>query len=199
MLRAAVGKYLLRCCSGILLWLACMPGAAAQAEDTGFSVREIWFDKYDNGYAVRADFQVGHLATIEKIVQGGYALQFNFELLFMQRRDWLLDQMVGDIGWHGTLSYDPLTRSYQLASSGGKTQRFSRLEEAAREISQLRAGANNDEGYVKILLRKDVYLRARFYPVTAELPSTLQIGLLVDEHWDAAEDWTEFILDIRDP
>lgn len=171
---------------------ACLAAAAAQE---AFGVQQVWFARKDGGYAVRADLQVGQPDLVDKIARGGYPAEFVFELNFYQRRSWLPDPQVGDISWRGRLTYDALTRRYLLTGGDGRRQQFATLAAALEKVSRLRAGASRDSGYVKIISRDDVYIRARFYLATGSLPEPLQVGLLVQG--GTGGDWTTLPVERR--
>ena len=162
---------------GVVLLLT-VATAWGQSQDT-FAIQKIWFDKKGDGYGVKADLQVGQTQMLDKILRGGDTVKLNFELRFIQRIDWLPDRQVGDISWNGSLSYDTLTRHYLFVSNNRQT-RYKTLTEVVADINQLRAGTNNDSEFIKLLLREDVYLSARFYIDTGNLPTAMQIGLLID-------------------
>ncbi|MCH9705122.1 MAG: DUF4390 domain-containing protein [Proteobacteria bacterium] len=191
------GRY---CCYLIgLLWVASLLSVATVTATAAeySSVQRVWFEKKADGYAVRADLEVGQQEFVEKVLRGGYPLAFKFELNFMQRQEWYLDRVIGDLIWQGTLSYDSLTQVYLLVNESGREQRFSTLTAALDKINQLRAGSSNDRAYINILLRDDIYLRARFYYLTSHLPEPMQIGLLLDAIWNNKE-WITFPLEVRE-
>ena len=180
-------------CAGLAVVL---PAPVLAVEEAPFAVNNVWFDKKGSGYAVRADLQVGQQPLLEKILHGGEQVELNFELNFHHRRNWLLDPVVGSINWRGVLSYDSLTRRYLLAS-GGRQRQFAALDAAVEEINRLRAGASSDSEYVKILVRNDVYLQARFYMSVSNLPAIMQIGLLIAGELQQGE-WVTFPLEVRE-
>lgn len=185
----------LACC----LLAVCPPlllADAARAADA-FAVDRVWFEKGPDGYAARADLQAGQHELLEKILRGGYAAQFVFELNFYQRREWLPDPVVGDISWRGTLSYDALTQRYWLVAGSGK-RRFTSLAAAMAEVTRLRASPNSDSGYIKILRRGDIYLRARFYLSTENLPEPVQIGLLIDRTSELDSGWQTMVVEVEE-
>ena len=185
-----------------LRWSACtlalchlaLAGAAAAAGG-GFAVERVWFEKSAAGYAARASLQAGPAELLEKILRGGYEAQFNLDVNFYQRREWLPDPVVGDITWRGTLSYESLTQRYVLATARDE-RIFATLAAAMREITELSASPSSDGDYIKILQRDDVYLRARFYLATAHLPEPVQIGLLVDDSAQLDSDWQTMVLEV---
>lgn len=171
------------------------PAAFVLAAD-GFAVRDIWFEKSDRGYAVRAEMAVRQEEPLDEILRGGYQVRLLFELVFVQRREWWLDKSVGDISWHGELSYDPLVNRYVLVT-GETERRFSSLSRAVDKIEKLRAGAAADPEYIKLFSHGDIYVRARLRMLTTHLPQPIQIALLVNTDWDTSGDWVIFPLTVR--
>ena len=187
----------LRC---LLLATALLLGgvvASAQEEVRRFAIKDIWFQKKGDGYAVNADLQVGAPQLLDQMLRGGYPVELHFTLYFYQRQSWLPDPVVGDISWRGVLAYDAL-KSYISLTVGGREQRFASLAEAIAEVNDLRASASNDAEYIKLLERDDIYLRARFNLHTENLPLPLQIGGLVDNEWQVDSGWENFFLEVRE-
>lgn len=171
--------------------------AAAAEEVREFAIDKIWFQKKGGGYAVNADLQVGTPALLEKMLRGGYPVEIHFRLIFYQQRDWLPDRVMGDIGWRGVLSYDVLKKQL-LLTVGGRERRFASLVDAIAEINDLRASPSDDEEYIRLLMNKEIYLRARFNLHTGNLPLPMQISSFIDSEWQVDSGWQIFKLEVRE-
>lgn len=169
--------------------------AAVAAED--FAVRDVWFVRVGAGYAVRAELSVREAGRLDSLLRGGYQVPLRFELNFIEKREWWLDRIVGDITWRGLISYDALLNRYAL-QVGARRNFYSSLDRLLKRVGNLRGAASAAPAYVKIFEQKNIYVEARLLLEEQSFPEPIRIALLLDDNWDATGVWRTFQLQVRE-
>ena len=160
------------------------------AEANSIDVNNIWFERSDKGYAIRARLSAGSERIVEQLLQSGYPVFFKLEIKFKQRRRWWLDETVGNISWSPKIYVDALLSRYTF-ESGDYTRQFADLNSALQRAAYLQGSAIDSPKFVDILNHPNAYLQARYEILIDRLPLPLQISLLTDEE-DISSGWKTF-------
>lgn len=169
-------------------------GAAADGRDV--STNELWFERSERGYALRARLSAGAEELIRPLLESGYAARFRFEMRFMQNRDWLPDRELGDIFWTPEIVYDSLLDRYTF-NAGGAAEEYNDLSEVLARAGNLRAAPQKSARLDEIFNLPGLYFIARYEMQIDHLPQPLQVSLLTGE-WGIDSGWRRFAARARE-
>ncbi|MDM5147552.1 DUF4390 domain-containing protein [Candidatus Persebacteraceae bacterium Df01] len=175
----------------IALMVLSLPARAGE-----FSVRDMWFQRSDQGLSLQADLSAGPSTLLQQLLKSGYTLQFVFEMRFMKKRNWLPDKELGDITWQPEISYDSLLGRYTF-KVGERSEEIDSLAEVLLRAGKLRASPSYSEGLARIVTVPDVYLLTRYDLLLENLPQPLQVSLLTDD-WPIFSGWKTFAIEVRE-
>lgn len=182
----------------MVLWLcATLTAQSAAAQDgNGISVNELWFEKSERGYALRARMNAASEQLAHSLLQSGYVLKWRFEMRFMQRRDWFPDREIGDISWTPEILYDSLLDRYTF-SAGGAPEEYGSLSAALQRAGFLRAAPQKNSQLEEIFNRSGIYFIARYEILIDHLPQPLQVSLLTGDA-EINSGWQWFDSEVRE-
>lgn len=151
----------------------------------------------DEVFQVNADLDIPFNETLEEALKKGVQLHFvtYFELLRPRSfwgsdyiRNWFswIDENVASVERHTKLSYNALTRQYQLAS-GSQQQNFGSLSEALQELSRLREWQVVDRSLIKKRYTYQAGLRMKLD--VSQLPKPIQVNALGSKSWNLESEW----------
>jgi len=178
----------------VLLALALAWVLPAQAEK--IEITHIALEGNDDGYALNADFDIDLGPRLEDAINKGVPLYFLVEFELTRSRWYWFDEKPASRQLTLRLAYHALTRQYRV-SSGAFYQSFSKLPEALRALSRVRAW--------QVLLRNEIEagtgyqgaLRMRL-DVT-QLPKPFQVNALTSRDWTLSSDWRRWPLKFMAP
>lgn len=148
----------------------------------------------DSTYKINAEFEINLSGRLEEAIAKGVPVSFVVEFGLIKPRWYWLDEELVKAQQVLKLSYNALTRQYQL-SAGPLHKNFSSLAEAKSELGRIREWAvfdralfnkRNSNGYEAVLrMRMDV----------SQLPKPLQVNALASKDWNLDSDWYRWPFD----
>lgn len=156
------------------------------ARADGIQVKSAGLELVEGVYQLNADFDITFTSKLEDALAKGVPLTFEVEFEVIHPRWYWLDEEVARVQQHVRLSYNALTRQYQL-STGGIHQNFSSFSEAKAELSRIRDWQVLDRSLLKKRVTYEAGLRMRLD--VSQLPKPLQINALASNDWNLDSDW----------
>lgn len=173
--------------SGVLLLFGLLT-QSVHAE--GISVNKTEIRVSDEGFQLKADFDISLNFSVQQALSHGVAIYFVSEFsLTRSRWYWLDEQLVA--GEQTTkLNYNVLTRQYRI-SRGPLFQSFPTLEEALTVLQRQSSAILAPQ----LLTAKGTYLAgARLRLDTDQLPKLLQVNALTGRDWNLNSDWYRWVI-----
>ena len=171
--------------------------ANANATEEDFSVRDVWLQKTESGYAVQADLAIADSEKLRGILQSGVPLQMRFEMRFIRERNWWPDEDLGFVTWEPSLAFDSLLSRYIVESGERKTE-YDSLSAALGRLGRLRAKTSGNRAFDRLRELQGVYIIAQFEANISNLSGPMQVDLLTDDEWDISSGWKRFPLQVRE-
>ena len=172
----------------LMLLLALLPQLSHAAE--GVEIRRALVEATEDGYRLSATygFELSH--EMEDALQYGKTLYFYTEIEFTRPRWYWFDEKAITARQTVSLSYNVLTRQYNVAVSGSVQQSFSSLEDALFLIRRPSRWVVAPRGALKVGETYNVTLRMgmdRDY-----LPKPIQVNAFNNSEWRLASDKKTF-------
>jgi hypothetical protein len=181
-LKAAIG----------LFWLLGSLSVAAYAD--GISVNKAEARLTEEGYQLKADFNIHLNSPVEQALSHGVAIYFVSEFSLTRSRWYWFDEQIAASEQITKLYYNVLTRQYRI-SHGTLFQSFTTLEEALGVLERQSAIPVAPE----LLTKKGTYLAgARLRLDIDQLPKLLQVNALTDKDWDLDSAWYRWVISPAD-
>ena len=169
--------------------LVCCFGAASAASAEGIQVKFAELELVEeNSYQVNAEFEINLSARLEEAIIKGVPVSFVVEFGVIKPRWYWLDEEIVKAQQVLKLSYNALTRQYQL-SAGPLHKNFSSLAEAKSELGKVHEWAVFDRALFKKrnLTGYEAILRMRLD--VSQLPKPLQVNALASKEWNLDSEW----------
>lgn len=174
----------------VALLLCAMAPALSRAE--GISARSASLAATADGYRLEAAFDVRMPPGLLEAVNRGVPVHFVVEFELSRSRWYWFDERPVKLTQTYTLTHLPLFKQYRLAS-GSASQNFSRLDDALRALSRVRAWTVAERGALDHATGYTAALRMRLD--TARLPKPLQLSAVASQDWSLASDWYRWSVD----
>jgi hypothetical protein len=143
----------------MLIALALMtPGVGVCASD-GVEIAKANLEASDNGYRLSASFQFELNRSLEDAVSRGVSLYFTTDVEMTRPRWYWLDEKTIRVSQTMRISYNVLTRQYNVAILGSVQQSFSNLEDALFLIRRPNRWVVADKDALKLGQAYDVTVR----------------------------------------
>lgn len=175
---------------GLAVLLGALAPAGARAE--GIAARSASLSATVDGYRLEAAFDIRLPPGLLEAVNRGVPVHFVVEFELSRSRWYWFDERPVKLTQSYTLTYLPLLKQYRLAS-GDASQNFSRLDDALRALSRVRAWAVAERGALASATGYTAALRMRLD--TARLPKPLQLSAVASQDWSLASDWYRWSVD----
>ncbi|MYM70591.1 DUF4390 domain-containing protein [Duganella sp. FT109W] len=172
-----------------LALLALLPQPAHAAE--GVEIRRALVEATEDGYRLSATygFELSH--EMEDALQYGKPLYFYTEIEFTRPRWYWFDEKAITARQTVSLSYNVLTRQYNVAVSGSVHQSFSSLEDALFLIRRPNRWLVAPRGALKVGENYTVKLSMGLDP--NYVPKPLKVNALNNSEWRLASDKRTFV------
>ena len=178
-------------------WLiALMLAFALPAQAEKIDITHIALEGNDDGYALNADFDIDLGPRLEDAINKGVALYFLVEFELRRSRWYWFDEKPASRQLTLRLAYHALTRQYRV-SSGAFYQSFSKLPDALRVLSRVRAWQVLERSEIDAGTDYQAALRMRL-DVT-QLPKPFQVNALTSREWTLSSDWRRWPLKFMAP
>lgn len=175
----------------LLLLAATLFFLAAAARADGIQVKTASLDLVDEVYQLNAEFDITLGSKLEEALAKGVPLFFQVEFQVLRPRWYWFDEEVADVRQLYRLSYNALTRQYELSSSGIH-RNFMTFAEAMAALSQIRQWQVLDRSLLRAGQTYEVGLRMRLD--VSQLPKPLQVNALASKDWNLDSDWRRWTL-----
>ncbi len=173
----------------LMLALAALLPRAAQAAD-GVEIRRALIEASEEGYRLSATygFELSH--EMEDTLQYGRSLYFATEIEFTRPRWYWFDEKAIVARQTVSLSYNVLTRQYNVAVSGSVHQSFSTLDDALFLIRRPNRWLVAGRGALKVGEVYNVKLSMGLDP--NYVPKPLKVNALNNSEWRLSSDKKTF-------
>jgi hypothetical protein len=168
---------------GLLIWLSGLVTLNVYAD--GISVNKAETRLTEEGYQLKADFDINLNYTAQQALSHGVTLYFVSEFTLTRSRWYWLDEQIAVNEQVTKLYYNVLTRQYRI-SRGPLFQSFPTLEDALGVLQR-----QNSAPIARELLEKSgKYLAgARLRLDVEQLPKLLQVNAWTGRDWDLDSKW----------
>lgn len=172
----------------LLLMLALLPQPSSAAE--GVEIRRHVIEATEDGYRLSSayGFELSH--EMEDALQYGKSLYFYTEIEFTRPRWYWFDEKAITARQTVSLSYNVLTRQYNVTVSGGVYQSFTSLDEALFLIRRPNRWLVAPRGALKVGETYNVKLSMGLDPNYVSKP--LKVNALNNNEWRLASDKKSF-------
>lgn len=167
-----------------LLALFLLVSMAAAAE--GIEVKSAELEPAEEAFILNAELGISLSPALEDALNKGVPLNFIADFELKKPRWYWLDETIASAQQHIRLSYVALTRQYQL-NFDNQYQNFSSLNDARRELGQLRDWLVVEKGSVKKGTTYVAGLRMKLD--LTQLPKPLQVNALASKEWNLDSEW----------
>jgi hypothetical protein len=175
----------------LLAAMLAIAGASVQAAKTDDAINILYatLKIQDDNLSLNAALSVHLNKAQEDALKKGLSLNFLTDFELERTRFWWLNEEVISASRAGRLSYNLLTRRYQIETTDG-FKAVDTLPEALVELGRI---DNWVVGPKKLLKPGEHYLAAiRMKLDQGQLPKPLQINALASSKWDVESDWHEW-------
>lgn len=168
---------------GLLIWLCGLLSLNVYAD--GISVNKAETRLIEEGYQLKADFDINLNYTAQQALSHGVTLYFVSEFTLTRSRWYWLDEQIAVNEQVTKLYYNVLTRQYRI-SRGPLFQSFPTLEDALALLQR-----QNSAPIARELLEKSgKYLAGTRLRLDVEqLPKLLQVNAWTGRDWDLDSKW----------
>ncbi len=168
---------------GLLIWLCGLVSLNVYAD--GISVNKAETRLIEEGYQLKADFDINLNYTAQQALSHGVTLYFVSEFTLTRSRWYWLDEQIAVNEQVTKLYYNVLTRQYRI-SRGPLFQSFPTLEDALAMLQR-----QNSAPIARELLEKSgKYLAGTRLRLDVEqLPKLLQVNAWTGRDWDLDSKW----------
>ncbi len=178
---------LLKLTISFLLLLAVQPSIAFA---DGISVNKAEARLTEEGFQLKADFEINLNFTVQQALSHGVAIYFVSEFSLTRSRWYWLDEQIAASEQTTKLYYNVLTRQYRI-SRGSLFQSFATLEEALAVLKHQSSMPISAD----LLAKKGTYLAGtRLRLDIDQLPKLLQVNALTGKDWDLDSDWYRWVI-----
>jgi hypothetical protein len=160
--------------------------AIPSARADGVVVKTADLQLVDGVYQLNAEFELNFSGRLEEAVSKGVPLVFLVEFEVIRPRWYWFDENVATVKQTYRLSYNALTRQYQLAI-GAIHHNFATFAEAKTELSHVREWQVLDYSLLKKGETYEAGVRMRLD--VSQLPKPLQVNALASKEWSLESDW----------
>ena len=175
-----------------LFWL--LGSLAVTAFADGISINKAEARLTEEGYQLKADFNINLNASVQQALSHGVAIYFVSEFSLTRSRWYWFDEQVAESEQITKLYYNVLTRQYRI-SHGTLFQSFQTLEEALGVLERQSSLPIAPE----LLTKKGAYLAgARLRLDIDQLPKLLQVNALTGKDWDLDSAWYRWVISPAD-
>jgi hypothetical protein len=175
-----------------LFWL--LGSLAVTAFADGISINKAEARLTEEGYQLKADFNINLNASVQQALSHGVAIYFVSEFSLTRSRWYWFDEQIAESEQITKLYYNVLTRQYRI-SHGTLFQSFQTLEEALGVLERQSSLPIAPE----LLTKKGAYLAgARLRLDIDQLPKLLQVNALTGKDWDLDSAWYRWVINPAD-
>lgn len=175
-----------------LFWLLGLLAMTAYAD--GISINRAEARLTEEGYQLKADFNINLNASVQQALSHGVAIYFVSEFSLTRSRWYWFDEQIAESEQVTKLYYNVLTRQYRI-SHGTLFQSFQTLEEALGVLER----QSSLPIALELLAKKGTYLAgARLRLDIDQLPKLLQVNALTGKDWDLDSAWYRWIISPAD-
>ena len=175
-----------RLLAGVVLLLTLMIAAAFPAMADGIEIKSAELEQVDESYLLKADMGISLGSKVEDALNKGVLLNFVADFELKRPRWYWFDEVVVSAQQTFRLSYNALTRQYELKINN-QHRTFSSFDEAKQGLTRLRDWKVAERGQIK---KHQAYVAAlRMRLDTSLLPKPLQINALASKDWTLDSDW----------
>ena len=173
-------------------WL--LGSLAVTAFADGISINKAEARLTEEGYQLKADFNINLNASVQQALSHGVAIYFVSEFSLTRSRWYWFDEQIAESEQITKLYYNVLTRQYRI-SHGTLFQSFQTLEEALGVLERQSSLPIAPE----LLTKKGAYLAgARLRLDIDQLPKLLQVNALTGKDWDLDSAWYRWVISPAD-
>lgn len=178
-------KKLLKSAIGIVLFLL-----SNMAWCEGVSVNKTETRLSDEGYQLKADFEINLNYSVQQALSHGVAIYFVSEFSLTRSRWYWFDEQIATSAQTTKLYYNVLTRQYRI-SRGTLFQSFPTLDEA---LSALQRQSSSFIAPQLLAVKGNYLASARLHLDIEQLPKLLQVNALTSKDWDLNSDWYRWVI-----
>lgn len=173
----------------LLVLLAVCP-LASQADENNIEITSVAIEKTQDDYKLAAQFSFDLNRGLENALHHGIPLYFTTEVRISRPRWYWFDEVPISISRSMRISYNVLTREYNVTSHGSLRQNFHSLDDALfliRRPYRWRIGDQSNlqsgETYTGMI---------RMTLDISQLPKPFQINVINNRDWRLSSDWKRF-------
>jgi len=156
----------------------------------GISVNKAEVKLSEEGYQLKADFEINLNPSVQQALSHGVTIYFVSEFSLTRSRWYWFDEQISVSEQSTKLYYNVLTSQYRI-SRGALFQSFPTLEEALGVLQRQSSTLIAPE----LLTKKGTYLAsARLRMDIDQLPKLLQVNALTGKDWDLDSDWYRWVI-----
>lgn len=150
------------------------------------SVKSFDLVQEDESFTLNAEFDIRLNPTVEDALNRGVSLKFLAEFELVRIRPYWFNETLVSTQHPFKLSYNALTRQYQL-TAGDLHGNFASLNEALIELGRVRGWKVAE----RLGLKKGQSYRVgiQFYLDTAVLPKPIRLSVLASNEWTLTSGW----------
>lgn len=171
----------------LALLLSLTPEAWGKSD--GIEIKSADIALSEDVYRLNADVELVFHPKIEDVINKGVPLHFLIEFELVRVRTFWFDEEIIRAQQDVKLSYNALTRQYQL-STGGVHKNFNSLAEARSELGRIREWPLGDKQLLKRQQTYEAGLRVKLD--ISQLPKPLQVNALASKDWNLDSDWYQW-------
>ncbi|MDA8092866.1 MAG: DUF4390 domain-containing protein [Betaproteobacteria bacterium] len=166
------------------LWLLAIHASAARAD--GITVRSADLTLVDAVYRLDADFDIHFSPSLKSALSKGVPLVFEIDFDVTRPHSYWFSREVAHVSQTVRLSYDALTRQYEV-SVDGVHKNFASFEAARDDLARVRDWQVLDRSRLE---RNTAYQAGlRLFLDVSSLPKPLQINALASDDWNLDSGW----------
>lgn len=167
----------------VIFWLLALLSITAYAD--GISVNKAETRLTEEGYQLKADFDINLNFSVQQALSHGVTIYFVSEFSLMRSRWYWFDEQIATSEQITKLYYNVLTRQYRI-SRGALFQSFPTLAEALGVLERQSSSPIAPD----LLTKNGTYLAGtRLRLDIDQLPKLLQVNALTGKDWDLNSDW----------
>lgn len=173
----------------LLMFTLVLTANTARAAE-GIEIMQAHLENSDEGYKLVANFAFELNRGLEDAVTHGVPLYFTTEVMLMRPRWYWFDEKAVNTSQTTRLSYNVLTRQYNVAVLGSLQQNFSTLQEALALVHRPNRWVVAERGALASGATYKVSIRMRLD--VAQLSKPFQVNALNNSDWRLSTEWKTF-------
>jgi len=168
-------------------------GWSSQLLAEGIIVQSVDLKSIEDTYFLNADFNIALKPQVQDALNKGVSLPFVLDFSVIHRRWGLWDQTVVETSLPYRLSFNALTRQYQIKDKlRGIDANFDTLDDALHGVGSIRDWAVFNVEQISQDVEYEAQVRLRLE--ASGLPSALQLEALESDKWEVSSPWYRWVM-----